>query len=227
MKKILIVDEIKSAVEEEQGILKRADIHIFTAGTGDEALNVHRAEKVNLIIAALDMPGMNGDELCCAIREDGGLKKVSVILVCNRRKADIERCANCGANSYITQPINPEELRQKVGKLLDVPGRRDLRVLIKAEVKGYFKSKPFYCTSENISRSGLLLEAGRALAKGDKVSCSFFIPDEYRIIADCEVVRVAKKEMNTYYYGIRFTNIDEGYVAAIDRYVEKRLRGEA
>lgn len=224
MKKILLVDEVKPFLDYEQSIVRRSDIKIFTASSGDEALRVHEAEKVNLIIASLDMQGMPGDKLCMRIREDEGLKKVSLILVCSGRKTDRERCANCGANTYIMRPIDPVELRESVDKLLEVPHRRSLRVLIKVSVKGQFKSEPFFCTSENISSSGLLLEAERALAKGDRISCSFYIPDEDRVLADCEVVRVDKKKEYTFHYGLKFLDLEKHYIEAIDRFVKKNLR---
>lgn len=224
MKKVLIVEELRPILEMEQSILKRSGLRLFTASSGEEALRIHKAEKTNLIITALELKDLPGDELCRLIRADDELKHVSIIMVCNKKKADIARCASSGANTYITKPINYNELREAVDKLIDVPYRRNLRVLIKAEVKSHFRNEPFFCTSENISRSGLLLETEKILAKGDQIRCSFFIPEEEKIDAECEVVRIEKKREHTFHYGVRFTSISEEYLSAIDRFVQRRLK---
>lgn len=221
-KKILVEKSLFPLVETENCLLGRSGLKVFTAEDGAEMLDLHRRERVNLIIASLNMPGLSGDEMCSAIRAEDELKKVGIILVCSRRPEDLNRCAKCGANNYLARPISRNELKEGISKLLDVSCRRDLRVLIKVSVKGHFRSEPFFGTSENISRTGLLIEADRALAKGDVIHCSFFIPEEERVLSDCEVVRVVKKEAK-YFYGVRFINIDNPSGAAIERFVKKKL----
>ncbi|MBI4823998.1 MAG: response regulator [Nitrospirae bacterium] len=221
-KKILIVDDLRPFIEQEKNILSRADFQLFTASSGREALEIHKTEKVDIIIADLDMPEVPGDELSRAIREDKTLKKVSIIIVCTKKASDIERCARCGANTYITRPLKGEELLEKVHNLLDVPLRKDIRVLIKVAIKGRFGSEPFFCTSQDISKSGILIETDKTLAKGDIVICSFFMPYEERIVADCEVVRVMKTGSSLYCYGARFINLNPEYESVIERYVKKQ-----
>lgn len=223
MKKILIVDDLRPFIEQESSILSRSDFKIFTATSGDEALNIHRAEQVDLIITDLEMPGMAGDVLTNKIRQDIELKKVSVIIICTRRQYDLDRCAKCGANSYLTRPLNPEELLERVNSLLNVPFRKDLRVLIRVTVKGNFRNEPFFCKSQDISRSGLLIETERALAKGDEITCSFYVPDDERIMADAVVVRIIKKETGVFLYGVNFSKIGLTEAHAIERYVLKKL----
>ncbi len=224
MKKILIVDDLKPFIEQEKSILSRADFQIFTAGSAEEALELHREYKMDLIIADLEMPGMPGDELCEEIRQDPGLRKVSILMVCTRKKADIERCSKCGANSYIARPVKREELLERAKGLLEIPSRKDMRVLMKVSVKGRFKAEPFFCASQDVSKSGILFESDKVLAKGDVIQCSFFIPDEERVQTDGEVVRVSRSEPGVYCYGIRFVNIEPEYEFAIDRYIKKRAQ---
>lgn len=222
-KKILIVDDLKPFIEQEKSILSRADFQVFTASSGKEAVEIHKSERMDLIVADLDMPEMPGDELSQAIRDDKSLKKVSIIIVCTKRASDIERCARCGANAYITRPIKADELLKKVHSFLDVPLRKDIRVLIKVSVRGKFESEPFFCTSQDISKSGILIETEKTLAKGDIVMCSFFLPDEERIVADCEVMRVQKAGGSSLYrYGAKFLNLEPEYELIIDRYVKKQ-----
>lgn len=219
MRKIIIASGLRPFVEKEKSILKRADFRIFTASSGEEALNIHKAEKADLIIADLDMPVISGDKLCSLIREDEEVKKVSIIIVCTNRKSDLERCVNSGANSYITKPVDPAHLIEKVGTLLNIPERRSYRVLIKVEVKGKFMNVPFFCSSQDLSASGILLETDKPLAKGDTVYCSFFLPNSERVIADGEIVRIVRKALRTFQYGVKFISLDRDCKAAIEAFI--------
>ena len=90
MKKILLVDNIRSILEREKGLLDRDIFQIFTATSGEEALDVHKKEKADIIIMCLHMTGMGGDEVCKAIRRDPELKHVSdyPVDVAERREGD-------------------------------------------------------------------------------------------------------------------------------------------
>src|SRR3990172_4252938 len=64
MKKVLLVDDVKLFLELEKTLLNRSNLQIFTASSGQEALEIHKREKADLILCDLYMPGMNGDEVC-------------------------------------------------------------------------------------------------------------------------------------------------------------------
>ena len=220
MKKILICDGLEPFIREEKTILDRGDFQIFTAKSGLEALNIHLANKVDLILADLNTPDMPGDELTREIRKNLGLKHVSIVIVTSLKRADLERCASCGANDYITRPIDAQKLLQKVAWLIEVHERKDLRVLIKARVMGSFGQEPFFGTTRNISVSGLLLETEKILARGDVISGCFFIPDLERVSAKGQVVRIVKHE-KMFHYGIMFLNIAERDKLIIEKFVSK------
>jgi two-component system chemotaxis response regulator CheY len=219
MKKILILDNTKASAEEKKNILSRYDCTIFTAASGEEAIGIHRKEKVDLIIRDIDMPGMTGEGFCSNIREDYGLKKVSIIIICSGRESHIRRYEAGGANAYIRKPINPQELFQKVGELLNIPSRLNMRVLIKVEVKGKCKSE-FISHSKNISASGILLETDKVLEKGDLILCNFFLgPDQ--VSSEGKIVRIVKKRPDLYQYGVTFIDIDLLSKSKIEKYVNR------
>jgi len=223
MRKVLITNDLMPYFEAEGHILKRSDIKLFIANSGLEVLNLHKQERMHLIAVSLESDVFPGDELCRKIREDPELKKVSLIVVCHRRKSDIKRCAESGANSYLTYPVEPDALKKEVEKLIDVPYRKNLRVLIRVSVKSSLRSESFFCVSENISRTGLLIESEKTLARRDHIDCSFFLPEEeHKINAVCEVVRIEKKKEHSYHYGVRFIKIEPDAISAIDRYVKMR-----
>ncbi len=224
MKKIIIVNAIHAFLERDKSILNRADFRIFTATTGKEALRIHREEKVNLIVADLDLPDMGGDVLCSEVRQESTIRNVSIILVCQDVPAELERASTCGANAWVTKPVRPEQLVESVGQLLAVSLRRGYRVLLKARVNGARESVPFFCTSHNISVSGILLETEKPLESGDCITCSFFLPGSQQIVADGEVVRLEKKPDGLIHYGVRFTDLAPHFREEIERFIAQAAR---
>src|SRR3989304_1417057 len=136
MKKALLVDDVKLFIELEKTLLaNRSNIQLFTASSGQEAIDIHKKEKVDIILCDLYMPGMTGKEVCKIIRDDSSLNKVSIIIITTSAK-DIDECLAAGANDVILKPINPSEFMQKVGKYINVPVRRDIRIPARIEIEG-------------------------------------------------------------------------------------------
>lgn len=222
MKKILIVDELNTFIDREKSLLSREDFRIFTANSSEKALAIHKAEKMDLIVVSLDMPDISGDRLCSLLRRDNGTRQVSTIIVCNDTKADLDRVSRSRANTYITRPVRPVQFLEKVSGLLDIPERKSYRVLLKVKVNGKTGLESFFCSSQNISISGLLIETDKYLEKGDTLSCSFFLPGAARIAVDGEVVRATKKSPDMFQYGIRFIGLERKDREAIDAFVNKQ-----
>lgn len=220
-KKILIVDNLEDMLEREKTILNRVSFEIFIAATGHEAMKVHKEHKVDLMVISLDLPDMSGDKLCSAIRKDSDLRQVSIIMTCNNKPDCIERTMNCGANTHITKPFYSSELTEKVTNLLSIPKRQSYRVLISISIKGNFANEPFFCSSHDISSTGIMIETDRQLSKGDLLSCSFSLPGFGKIIADGEIMRT-DHSADTPRYGVRFRYLDPAYKNSIDSFIASR-----
>jgi DNA-binding response OmpR family regulator len=228
MKKIFIADDIKKLLDQGKSFLDRASVRIFTASSHEEALKIHNNERLNLIITRLDMPGMSSEMFCSIIREDRILRQVSLIIICDKNRSDIERSSRCNANAIIISPVDPASLLDKVYQFLHIAKRGAYRVLISLKVEGKSRKRPFLCRSENISTSGMLIETERVLAKGDRVSCSFFLPDSTHIVEDGEVIRVVGKttEFETNQYGIKFLHTPSDSQSALEDFIEKQNKQE-
>jgi CheY-like chemotaxis protein len=225
MKKILLVNSLIVFNEKNKGLLNRSDFQVFTAVTGMEALQIHRKERVDLIIADLNMPGMGGDKLCSLVRTEKELRNVSILLACRDTPEELEMVAQSAANASITKPINTGDFLEKIGQLLAVPVRKDYRVLLKAKVLGNQESVPFFCTSYNISASGILIETDRILNQGDCLTCTFFLPGASQIAIDGEAVRSMEVADGSYHYGIRFIDLAPEYRKEIERFVASLAQG--
>ena len=219
MKKILLVSTVIVFYERNKCFLNRADFKIFTATTGKEALQVHRKVRVDLIIAELNMPDMGGDELCALVRTESAIRNVSVLLTCRDTPEELERVAQSGANAWILKPFSSEKLLESIGQLLAVSMRKGYRVLLKAKAQGVNESLPFFCTSHNISITGILIETDKLLNQGDLITCTFFLPGACQIVADGETVRSFEKADGICQYGIRFINLAPEFRRDIERFV--------
>ncbi len=223
MKKALLVDDVKLFIAMEKSLLNRQNLQIFTANSGPEAIIIHKKEQVDLILLDLNMPGMNGDEVCRIIRSNDSLKAVSIIMVAtSSNKEDIEMCMNAGANDYITKPINAVEFLNKVGEYLDIQHRQNLRVLSRIEIKAQKGNREFLSYAVNISISGMLLESADNINIGDMIKTSLFLPGSFHAInVEGTVVRKVENGADEMpHYGVKFLNITEKDRGIIEKYVE-------
>jgi len=219
MKKILLVGSIIIYFEKNKGLLDRADFRILTAATGQEALRIHREERVDLIVADLNMPQIGDGTFCSMIRTEKEFRNVSILTVCRNSPEDLEQVVQSGANSWITKPVDAGQLIEKIGQLLSISIRKDYRVLVKATVKGEKDNISFFCTSYNISTSGILIETGKVLEKGDRITCTFFLPGSRQIVADGETMRALTLGEDCFHYGIRFLDLDPDTGMEIEKFV--------
>lgn len=218
VKKVLLVNSTRHFFEEGKSLLDRRDFKVFQAPTADHALQLHRQEQVNLIVADLAMAEMGGDALCAKVRESADSRNVSIILICHNTPEEQARAARCSANVCLFKPFPAKVLLDHVEKLLAVSVRKGYRVLLRAKVQGAQDDAVFFCTSMDISSTGILIESERPLNSGDQLNCSFFLPGSANITANGEIVRKVAANGKTA-YGVRFTDISPEQQRTIDRFI--------
>jgi CheY-like chemotaxis protein len=111
-KKILVVDDSKTALMMEREILeRRTKYQCVTASDGLEAVEKARQERPDLILMDVVMPRMNGFEACKKMRQQPGTKEIPIVLVTTRgEESYMEAGFQSGCNDYITKPVNGTEL---------------------------------------------------------------------------------------------------------------------
>jgi CheY-like chemotaxis protein len=227
MKKILIEDHLKQRYLTGSSFLDRGHIKVITAATNDEMLKVHRAEKVDLIVTQLDMPGTKIEKLFDIIRHDKELQGVPVIIICRDTPVNRERCKQCGINAIFTIPVDTALLHARMQEFLDIAPRKSYRVALTVAVEGKSKDRRFLYHTENISATGMLIKAGQdALAEGDLISLSFYLPDGTHVDAHGEIQRVLREPTapDSRLYGIKFTDLGSPAREAIEAVVKKELQ---
>lgn len=216
MKKVIIPRDIHELFQHEQSFLSRADVSILTTAANNEALALHRAETADLIIAYLDAGEMSGEELCRQIREDAGLRGVSMLLICGAQESEIRRCESCNANAYVSLPVLPAVLLQEAHHLLHIAPRKLCRVPVKIRLECETRGKRFTGMIENISTAGLFFRSSAVMPEGATVQCTFAIAGSRQLTIPGEVVRVLSDEPQPG-YGVSFFDISTEAAAAIGR----------
>jgi CheY-like chemotaxis protein len=223
MKKILLVNAARYFFDEGKSLLDRRDFEVFLAAEAKQALQIHRKERVDLIVADFALPDMTGDALCAHIRSETETRAVSSIIVCPDSPAEIALASGCGANIVLKKPFPAKTLLQHVEKLLAISIRKGYRVLLRARVKGAQDDSVFFCTSQNLSVTGMLIECDRNLAIGEQMAVSFFLPGAAHITADGEVVRTEQMPDGKHHCGIRFTAIAQEFQDEIEKFIAANI----
>ncbi len=103
-----------------QIVLEQLDLQVTAVGTGQDALAACQRETPRLVLLDITMPGMNGLEVCRAVRQDPELAGLPLILMTARaQSSDVAAGLDAGADAYIIKPFGPIELREHVEALLD------------------------------------------------------------------------------------------------------------
>jgi DNA-binding response OmpR family regulator len=103
-----------------QLVLEGLDLKVHAVGNGADALDACRAHSPRLLLLDITMPGMNGLEVCRAVRQDPALAAIPIILMTARaQSSDVAAGIDAGADAYVIKPFGPIELREQVEAMLD------------------------------------------------------------------------------------------------------------
>jgi DNA-binding response OmpR family regulator len=118
--KILIVDDDLDIAGAFTHVLQSADYEVLSAATGQECLQIARAERPDLILLDVRLPDINGLEVCRRIKSDPELARIAVINVTGMRtsKDDEAEGIEAGADAYLAKPVHLRTLLAHVQTLL-------------------------------------------------------------------------------------------------------------
>lgn len=123
MRSVLVVDDdpfirklIATTLEDV------ADFELHEAADGDEAITRAQAERPVLVFLDVDMPGINGIEVCRRLRGDHETSGATIVMLTAAQGDGVERQAEeAGADLFLTKPFSPLELLRLVDRLGDRP----------------------------------------------------------------------------------------------------------
>jgi DNA-binding response OmpR family regulator len=128
-KKILVVDDEPSMVAAVKAALRSKSYNVITACDGEEGLSKVTEEKPDLIILDVIMPGKHGFQVCRELKADPkyeSFSKIPVLMLTvypdDRKRMHLSMLEgmNMEAEDYIQKPFDPDELLDRVERLLKV-----------------------------------------------------------------------------------------------------------
>jgi two-component system alkaline phosphatase synthesis response regulator PhoP len=113
---ILVVDDEPKIVKLARDFLENSSFQVRSAEDGVSALAAARHERFDLIVLDLNLPGMDGLDVCRAIRRESDVP--IIMLTARDEEADRLIGLELGADDYITKPFSPRELVARVRAVL-------------------------------------------------------------------------------------------------------------
>lgn len=124
--KILIVDDLAENHKILGNILKDAGLNCISALNGVQAMALVEAKSPDLILLDIQMPDMDGFEVCKKLKSESFSKNIPIIfLTAKSDKRDVVEGIRLGAVDYISKPFNPDELIVRVLTHLDLKLAKD------------------------------------------------------------------------------------------------------
>ena len=119
MATILTVDDTASMRQMISFTLNSVGHEVLQASDGDEALKIIQGKKVDLVIADVNMPNMDGITLVKYLRELAEFKFTPILMLTTESQENKrQQGKNAGATGWIVKPFNPEQLLNVVKKVL-------------------------------------------------------------------------------------------------------------
>ncbi len=118
---ILIVDDMPNNLKILMAMLKEAGYKVRSVLSGEMALTAARTAAPDLILLDINMPMMNGYEVCEALKADAGLQHIPVIFITALgEEMDKNRVEQVGAVDSILKPFRLEEVLEKIEYYLGI-----------------------------------------------------------------------------------------------------------
>jgi two-component system, OmpR family, alkaline phosphatase synthesis response regulator PhoP len=111
-KKILVVDDEPQIVKVLTVFIENAGFEVASSNDGRKAISIFEQEKPDFVILDLNLPGMDGLEVCRAIRKES---KVPILMLTARtEESDKLIGLEIGADDYIVKPFSPREIVARI-----------------------------------------------------------------------------------------------------------------
>jgi len=173
---ILIVEDEKDIVKMLDYNLKKEGFKTLVAHDGEDALDSATRDRPDLVILDLMLPGMDGLEVCKALKSETKTASIPIImLTAKSQESDKVVGLELGADDYVTKPFSPRELIARIKAVLRRMKEKDkLPEVIKigelridfSKIAVTVKDKPVELTAKEFELLKTLIKAkGRVLSR--------------------------------------------------------------
>ncbi|MBU2513104.1 response regulator [bacterium] len=182
---VLVVDDSKTILKLVENGLAKSGFQVLTALNGKKALDLLKNIKPDIIISDLDMPVMNGFELCDRINENPKLSKIPfIVMSANSDRASMRSMVEKGAAAYLVKPFNVEQLVILTEKLLST----QFQLLLKDRERLISERKAMLGSITSLAHA---LEARDPYTRGHSENVSRFV------VSIAEAMNVSKNDIQT------------------------------
>jgi CheY-like chemotaxis protein len=118
-KNVMVVEDNEKNRKLMRVILKAKGYTVTEASTGEEALNILKNQKPDIILMDIQLPGIDGITLAKQIKGNTITKDIPIIAVtAYAMKGDKQKILECGCDDYVSKPINTQELPLVIEKYI-------------------------------------------------------------------------------------------------------------
>ncbi len=119
MARILIIDDSPTDTRVFSSVLERNGFEVLAAGSGEDGVDMARAELPDLILMDVILPGMNGFQATRALSRDPNTQHIPIIIVSTKNmETDRVWGIRQGAKDYLVKPPSERELINRINALL-------------------------------------------------------------------------------------------------------------
>ncbi|MDF1535027.1 MAG: response regulator [bacterium] len=223
---ILLVDDTELFLDLERSYLERDSFTFSIARSGDEALEILRQKRPDLVILDLIMPGMEGDAVCREIKAHPATRNIPVIMVSSATREEFkDRCYAAGCNAFVAKPLKRDELLEAIERVIVIARRTNPRVPTHLPSNVRHGERELDAWIHTISVGGLFIEIDPPPESGEVLDIVFSLPQRSSTIRSMVQVRWSGRVRadGASGVGVQFLDIEETDKAAIGDYVEKKL----
>lgn len=123
--RILVVDDVPQNIRLLEAILTSKGYAVTSASSGQEALDKVAAEPPDLVLLDIQMPDMDGYEVCRRLRADAATEFLPVVMVTSSDTEARVNAIEAEADDFITKPLDQQELLARVRSLVRIKRYHD------------------------------------------------------------------------------------------------------
>lgn len=223
-KSILVVDDT-SLIRDLNGLYLSRLGKVRKAASGAEALDLVYEALPDLIVSDLQMPHMDGVELCRELKAHRATRDVPFLMFSGSNDPrDRDRALRAGVTDYLVKPIERPELLSAARRLLQQPMPRGLpRINLETWATLRIGGIEWTGRVRNLSRGGIFVESARALEPAAEVQIQLELPESDQSVLSTAEVRWVRREVNEALgMGLRFLSLDRDSAKCLAHYVNER-----
>jgi two-component system, chemotaxis family, response regulator PixH len=119
MSTALVVDDSMTDMQILSRCLQQGGLNVVTANSGEEALTKLNAQKPDIIILDVVLPGSSGFEVCREIKAAAATSNIPIV-ICSTKGGEMDKFWGMkqGADAYLAKPVDQEEFVRTVKQLI-------------------------------------------------------------------------------------------------------------